>query len=152
LLERHNNSISPTEHPRILRLRAVLHAGEVHHDGKGPFGEALDVAFRLLDAPRLKAHLRDALEPLALVASDYIYRSVIRHRYDGIDDEAFLPLVSVNVGDQRQKGWVHSPPAGGFPVAVPARAQAYASLRAEGTGWKRPDRPNAAGKVAHRAG
>jgi len=128
LLVEHNDGISPHEHPRVLRLRAVLHAGEVHHDGKGPFGEDLDIAFRLLDAPRFKAHLRSATMPLALVASEYIYRAIIRHGYGGIDQEEFLPLVSVNVGDHRQTGWVHSPRPSGFPVAVPAqvRAEAYA--------------------------
>lgn len=126
LLERRNSDISPADHPRILRLRAVLHAGEVHHDDNGPFGEDLDVAFRLLDAPRFKAHLRTATMPLALVASEYIYRAIIRHGYGGIDQEDFLQIVSVNVGDQRQKGWVHSPRATGFPVAVPAQVQAKA--------------------------
>ena len=126
LLEEHNHGISPAEQPRVLRLRAVLHAGEVHHDGKGPFGEDLDIAFRLLDAPRLKEHLRKMTVPLALVASEYIYRAIIRQGYDGIDDEEFLPLVSVNVGRQRQRGWVHSPRTGEFPVAVPAQAEAYA--------------------------
>ena len=58
LLAAHNSGISPAEQPRMLRLRAVIHAGEVHYDGKGFFGEDLDVAFRLLDAPRFKAHLR----------------------------------------------------------------------------------------------
>ena len=33
---------------RSLRVRAVVHAGEVHYDANGCFGEALDVAFRLL--------------------------------------------------------------------------------------------------------
>jgi class 3 adenylate cyclase len=126
LLEEHNNGISPDEQPRILRLRAVLHAGEVHHDGKGPFGEDLDVAFRLLDAPRFKEHLRKVAVPMALVASEYIYRSIIRHGYDGIADEEFLPIVSVNVGDQRQMGWVHFPRAEGLRAAIPAQAQAYA--------------------------
>jgi hypothetical protein len=126
LLVAHNNGISPAEQPRILRLRAVLHAGEVHHDGKGPFGEDLDVAFRLLDAPRFKEHLRKVAVPMALVASEYIYRSIIRHGYDGIDDDEFLPIVSVNVGDQRQKGWVHFPRAEGLRAAIPAQAQAYA--------------------------
>jgi hypothetical protein len=124
LLEGHNNSISPTEHPRVLRLRAVLHAGEVHHDGNGPFGEDLDIAFRLLDAPRFKAYLRSAAMPLALVASEYIYRAIICHGYGGIDKEEFLPIVSVNVGDQRQRGWVHSPRTSGFQAAVPAQVQA----------------------------
>jgi class 3 adenylate cyclase len=122
LLVTHNSSISPAEQPRILRLRAVIHAGEVHYDGKGFFGEDLDVAFRLLDAPKFKAHLRRGSVPLALVASDDIYRSVIRHGYEGIDGDEFLPLVSVTVADRRRKGWVHFPRAGGFPVAVPAYA------------------------------
>jgi class 3 adenylate cyclase len=126
LLEEHNHGISPAEWPRILRLRAVLHAGEVHRDGKGPFGEDLDIAFRLLDAPRFKEQLRKMSMPLALVASEYIYRAIIRQGYDGINDEEFLPLVSVNVGRQRQKGWVHFPRTGEFPVAVPAQAEAYA--------------------------
>ena len=46
--------------------------------GNGFYGDDLDVAFRLVDAPQFKAHLRDGLAPLALVASDYIDRSVIR--------------------------------------------------------------------------
>ena len=56
------------------------------------------------------------------MASDYIYQSIIRHGYAGIDDEEFFPLVTVNVGDQRRKGWIHLPRTGGLPVAVPARA------------------------------
>jgi hypothetical protein len=124
LLVRRNNGISPTEKPRIMRLRAVIHAGEVHYDTKGSFGEDLDVAFRLLDAPRLKAHHKTAPDPLALVASDTIYQSIIRHGYDGIDGEDFVQLVNVTVGFQRRKGWVHLPHASRFPVAVPAQAQA----------------------------
>ena len=118
----HNSGISLDDQPRVLRLRAVIHAGEVHHDGKGFFGEDLDVAFRLLDAPKFKAHLRRARLPLALVASDYIYQSIIRHGYDGIDDEEFSPIVTVTVGDQRRKGWVHFPRAGGIPAMVPPQA------------------------------
>ena len=123
LLAAYNSSISPGDQPRMLRLRAVIHAGEVHYDGKGFFGEDLDVAFRLLDAPRFKAHLKSAMVPLALVASDYIYQSIIRHGYDGIDGAEFLPLVTVNVGDQRRRGWVHLPPARGLSV-VPTLPQA----------------------------
>ena len=124
LLVAHNSTISPTDQPRMLRLRTVIHAGEVHYDEKGPFGEDLDVAFRLLDAPRFKAHLRNATVPLALVASDYIYQAIIRHGYDGIDGEDFLPLVTVNVGSQRRRGWVQLPYPGGVRVAAPLRLQA----------------------------
>jgi hypothetical protein len=122
LLAAHNSSISPAEQPRVLRLRAVIHAGEVHYDGKGFFGEDLDVAFRLLDAPKFKAHLRRGSASLALVASDDIYWSVIRHGYEGIDGDEFRPLVNVTVADRRRKGWVHFPRASGFPLAVPGMA------------------------------
>jgi class 3 adenylate cyclase len=125
LLAAYNDGIPLAERPRVLRLRAVFHAGEVHYDGKGFFGEDLDVAFRLLDAPRFKAHLRGATVPLALVASDYIYQSIIRHGYAGIDDGEFFPLVTVNVGNLRRKGWVHLPRINGYQLPLPPRA-AYA--------------------------
>jgi len=125
LLSAHNSGISPADKMRILRLRAVVHAGEVHRDGKGFFGEDLDLAFRLLDAPRFKEHLKSGTTPLAVVTSDSFYQSIIRHGYDGIDHGEFQPLVTVSVGNQRRKGWVHAPDAGGPPppppLAVPAQ-------------------------------
>jgi hypothetical protein len=127
LLVAHNSGISLLDQPRVLRLRAVIHAGEVLYDEKGPFGEDLDVAFRLLDAPRFKTHLKQAAVPLALIASDYIYQTVIRHGYDGLVEQEFLQLVTVNVGDQRRKGWIQLPHPAGIPVAVPALSAAYAS-------------------------
>ena len=127
LLVAHNSGISLADQPRVLRLRAVIHAGEVHCDEKGPFGEDLDVAFRLLDAPRFKAHLRNATVPLALVASDYIYQTIIRHGYSGIVEKEFVQLVTVTVGFQRRKGWVQLPYTDGIPMAVPTRRQAFAS-------------------------
>jgi hypothetical protein len=113
LLAAYNSSISTADPARILRVRAVIHAGEVLCDGKGFFGEDLDAAFRLLDAPRFKAELKISTFPLALVVSDYVYQSVIKQGYQGIEDRQYLPLVTVNVGDQRRKGWVHLPAAGG---------------------------------------
>jgi hypothetical protein len=124
LLAARNSSISPAEQQRIMRLRAVVHAGEVLYDGRAPFGEDLDVAFRLLDAPKFKAHTRCCASPVALVVSDYIYESIIRHGYEGIDGDEFTPLVSVTVGQRRRKGWVHLPGAAGLRLPVAARAYA----------------------------
>jgi class 3 adenylate cyclase len=110
LLDDRNASLASAErHRRELRLRAVIHAGEVHYDGKGYFGEALDVAFRLLDAPPLKACLRRAVTPLALVVSEDIYWSIVRHEYEGIPHGAFEPLFRVRVSGRRRQGWVHVP-------------------------------------------
>ena len=92
-----------------LRVRAVMHAGEVHYDGNGCFGEALDIAFRLLDAPGVKKALRSVTDPLTLVISGDIYRTIVRHGYEGIDQHAFRTLIRVNVAGNRYPGWVHTP-------------------------------------------
>jgi class 3 adenylate cyclase len=92
-----------------LRLRVVLHAGEVHYDARGCFGESLDVAFRLLDSAEVKERFRRSRAPLVLVVSEDIHRAVIRHGYDGIDQQAFVPAVYVMVAGQICVGWVHGP-------------------------------------------
>jgi class 3 adenylate cyclase len=105
LLYEHN-----TERPdHQLRLRAAVHAGDVHYDTQGCYGEALDITFRLLDAPEVKGRLSQTESPLILVVSDDIYRTLIRHQYDGIDERAFEPIHPVQVGTQRHQGWVHVP-------------------------------------------
>jgi class 3 adenylate cyclase len=94
---------------RQLRIRVVMHAGEVHYDANGCFGEALDVAFRLLDAARVKRALREMADPLILVVSGDIYSSVVRHGYDGIDHETFHQMVGVQIAGRRYPGWIHLP-------------------------------------------
>jgi class 3 adenylate cyclase len=124
LLAERNASLSATDRVRReLRLRVVIHAGEIHHDGKGYFGEALDVAFRLLDAPRLKDRLRQVMTPLVVVVSEDIYWSIVQHEYDGIPGSAFEPLVRVTVAGRRRRGWVHVP----LPRLAPGRALAAAA-------------------------
>jgi hypothetical protein len=111
-----------------FRLRAGLHAGEIHYDDYAPFGEAIDLTCRLADAPALKATLARTAAPLILAVSDDIYRSIVRHGYDGIDPRAFRPLVRLELGGQTRHGWVQ--------VAVPADGPgaAAAGLRRAGAG------------------
>jgi hypothetical protein len=110
LLTDHNASLPrPSRTQRQLRVRAVVHAGEVHYDANGCFGEALDVAFRLLDTARVKRTLREATGPLILVVSADIYSSVVRHGYEGIDQHAFHPLVRIQIAGNRHLGWIHNP-------------------------------------------
>ena len=110
LLTDYNAGLPQHSRPqRQLRVRVVMHAGEVHYDANGCFGEALDVAFRLLDATRVKRALREMADPLILVVSEDIYSSVVRHGYDGIDHEAFHQMVRVQVAGRRYPGWIHLP-------------------------------------------
>jgi class 3 adenylate cyclase len=110
LLSDYNASLPRASHAqRQLRIRVVVHAGEVHYDANGCFGEALDIAFRLLDAPHVKKALQTAADPLILVISGDIYQAIVRHGYDGIDQRAFHPLVRVRVAGHRYPGWIHIP-------------------------------------------
>lgn len=91
-----------------LRVRAVVHAGEVNYDGKGFFGGALDVAFRLLDSPRLKKRLKEAAaHPLVLVISQEIYSGTVCQALG--DREAYEPFVSRRIAGRPHRGWVHIP-------------------------------------------
>ena len=79
-----------------MRLRAVVHAGEVHEDNQGFYGDDLDSAFRLLEAPRLKKALREApAAPLILVVSEEIFHGIVEQGY--LEDALFRPLVRVRV-------------------------------------------------------
>ncbi|MFI0481522.1 hypothetical protein [Actinomadura sp. 9N215] len=111
-LVEYNTGLPDRERPRLgLRLRAVVHAGEVHRDENGYFGEAVDHACRLLDSPKLKQCLRASPAPLILVVSEDIYWAIVRHGYDGISPTAYNPDLRVSIGGRRRTGYVHVPPA-----------------------------------------
>jgi hypothetical protein len=117
-------------HPALrMRLRVVMHAGEVHIDRRGCYGEAIDVAIRLLDSPQVKKTLKQAAAPLVLVISNEIYSGIVCQGY--VDANAYHPLVRVGVGKRRHRGWVHIPAAAvGGPVrgSRPAGASGSAPL------------------------
>ncbi len=99
-------------HPDLaFRLRVAVHAGEVHYDSRGPYGEDVDIACRFVDAKELRRQLSITAAPLVLVISPEMHRSVVRHGYPGIDHDAYVQTVPVRVGTQRLRGWVHTPEA-----------------------------------------
>jgi hypothetical protein len=106
LLAEHNASVIQPE--LRMRLRAVVHAGEIHEDGKGFYGDDLDTAFRLLEAPSLKKAFKEAeAAPLILVVSEEIFHGIVRQGY--LDDSSYWPLVRVRVGRRQRRGWAHVP-------------------------------------------
>ncbi|MEV6448567.1 hypothetical protein [Amycolatopsis sp. NPDC051716] len=62
-----------------IRLRVVLHAGEVSYDAHGATGQAIVHAFRLLDSPAIKQELTQSPGCLALITSAWFYDEVVRH-------------------------------------------------------------------------
>lgn len=105
-LAAHNHTVPPAQ--QVL-LRAALHAGEIHHDPNGPFGNSIDVTFRLLGAPKFKAYRRQSSAPLVLIVSGDIYQSVVWHNYPGIDRATYQQLLSIRVADRLHHGWAHTP-------------------------------------------
>jgi hypothetical protein len=98
LLAEHNVGRPPE---RQLRVRVVVHAGTVFYDASGCFGETLDAAFRLLDAPSVKGALQAAPAPLVLVVSAGLDGFV----HTGESGRAF-PRVSVQVASNEYEGRV----------------------------------------------
>ena len=67
------------------------------------------MAFRLLDARRLKESLSRGSGPLVLAVSDVIYWSIVSQDYEGIPRESYQPVLRVMVAGRRRTGWVHVP-------------------------------------------
>lgn len=99
------------QHPELaMRLRAVVHAGDVHHDQRGCFGESLDIAFRLLDSPKLKRALKDRRDALMiLVVSEEIRRTVVEHEYPGVESSDFTQSCQVRTSRSHHRGWLRFP-------------------------------------------
>ncbi|WP_433332882.1 FxSxx-COOH system tetratricopeptide repeat protein [Spirillospora sp. CA-294931] len=75
-LQGHNEQSPPAAR---IRLRMVLHAGEIHYDAHGVAGSSINGAFRLLEARGVKEALAGAGGPLAVVVSEWFFEDVVRH-------------------------------------------------------------------------
>jgi class 3 adenylate cyclase len=128
-----------------IRLRVVVHAGEINEDDRGFYGEAIDVAIRLLDSRTVKRTLKQATEPLVLVVSDEIYSKIVCHGY--VPAATYQPRVRVQVANRWQRGWVHIPAAAAAPDIGHQRwafgqrtQQAHPRFRSSAIGPKRTAR------------
>jgi class 3 adenylate cyclase len=100
------NAVAPTG--AHMRLRVLLHAGEVLHDGSDFFGSALNEAFWMVDSDELRECLRNSSAPMVFMVSDVIYNGVVRRGYGDISPEEYQPC-TVN-GKKNQMGtWVRWP-------------------------------------------
>ncbi|MFG2288111.1 hypothetical protein ACGFOU_18860 [Streptomyces sp. NPDC048595] len=111
-----------------VRLRVVLHAGEVGQDEQGTVGRDVVEAFRLLDTEELRAALRRTSEPSVLSVSEVIHRTVVQYGHPGIRPEHFHPFAATGK-EGRLAGWFHDP------------ARTYASDAAEVPGVGGPGGP-----------
>jgi hypothetical protein len=103
-LREHNAAHGAAER---IRLRMALHAGEVSDDEHGVTAEAISLAFRLLDAPPLKAVLARSPGVLALIASSWFFDEVIRHTAAAAP--ATYRRVGVSVRETSVSAWIALP-------------------------------------------
>jgi tetratricopeptide (TPR) repeat protein len=127
-----------------IRLRMVIHAGEILPDEHGVAGHDLNLAFRLLEAERLRADLRGSAGVLAVITSQRFFEEVIRN------EPASAPVsyrpVLVSVKETWASAWIclpdNRPPAREqtvtpslpplvTPRQLPAVISGFAGRRAE---------------------
>lgn len=120
---------------RRIRIRVVVHAGEVHDDGHGNFGEALDITCRLLDSPQAKSALRRTRAPLVLIVSEDIYHSIVRHGYEGIHADSYVPLVRLEVPGRSHQGWLYDATAPYRHPTLTTWTRRLRAVRPVLTGW-----------------
>jgi len=104
-----------------IRLRVVVHAGELLQDSHGHTGQSWNHAARLLNADATRAVL--AANPgatVVLVVSDLLYDGVVRHAYQGINPDGWQPMRVHGQGDQCPR--LGPPARAGHPTQAPRGA------------------------------
>ena len=115
LLAGYNASLpEPTGRDRRLRVRVAVHSGNVHDDDNGCFGEALDIAFRLLDAPSVKETLKMARGAVLLVVSSDIHDLLLSYSGGNADHTASCPSPFRSPATTTRAGYT-------FPQKPPSR-------------------------------
>ncbi|PKK15295.1 hypothetical protein [Thermomonospora sp. CIF 1] len=144
-LARANDALLPD---RRARVRIGLEGG---HLGAAPGGHAGDppiAAFRLCNAEPVKAALAASAGHYAVVASDYVYRNMIRPGFTGTGWQ--FRQIPVSVKEYSGIGWLHVPDETGEagPLAPPpARPDAASSPRGVRSAQDGPPRLQEGGLV-----
>jgi hypothetical protein len=107
LVRRHNHV---SREAAGIQLRAAAHVGPVEHDGHGFVGTDVNFLFRMLEARPLKRMLAESGAELAMVVSDYVYRSLVCRYPSLVRPEAFR-AVRFQVKHARARAWTYLPGA-----------------------------------------
>jgi hypothetical protein len=122
-LELHN---STQRESARFKLRLAVNVGPVVSD-MGVTGEAIIVAARLIEAPRFKAAIAESTASLGVIASPFVYETVIRHRADP-REVATYSQVPVEVKESDTAAWMKLFGAPAFPPLIPDSPVAESSF------------------------
>jgi len=101
-VDQHNCSVRESAR---FQLRLAVNVGPVVSDTLGVSGEAIIVAARLVEAPDFKQGLASSTAGLGVIASPFVYETVIRHGQDPDYVAAYSP-VPVEVKESRTTAWM----------------------------------------------
>jgi vWA-MoxR associated protein C-terminal domain/vWA-MoxR associated protein middle region 0/Effector-associated domain 2 len=90
-----------------MRLRVALHAGQVTYNGHAVVSEAVNFAFRLVEAPEAKSALASSAGVLALIASEFFYHEVIAQ--DPAAEPDSYRRIPVSVKETSTSAWLRLP-------------------------------------------
>lgn len=144
-LELHNASQSLAVR---VQLRVAVIVGPVTADTLGLSGQAIIRAARMLDAPIFKEAMAQTDVPLGVIASGFVYDTVIQPGGELLDPGGFFP-VQVKVKESEMIAWMYlRAPAGGYatwsptgdPLADPTTrsSDGVSSVAARGDGGAGP--------------
>jgi PPOX class probable F420-dependent enzyme len=135
-LARHNGTHAE---PARFRLRVAVNVGPVVSDTMGISGEGIIAAARLVEAPRFKEAIARSAASLGVIASTFVYETVIRYGRDP-GELADYSEVRVKVKESRIRAWIRllthdvrraDPPASGADTSgLPAAGMLTAKPRA----------------------
>ena len=103
-LREHN---ARSSEPVRVQLRVALHHGEVYANDVGVVSQAVNHAFRLLDAKPAKTALATSGSVLALIASDEFYRDVVSQ--EPAADPGAYRRITVSVKQTEAVAWLRLP-------------------------------------------
>src|SRR5215470_2748825 len=101
-LERHNS----TQHESArFKLRLAINVGPVASDAMGVSGEAIIATARLVEAPSFKKALDESTASLGIIASPFVYETVIRHGAHPREAASYSPVM-VKVKETHTEAWM----------------------------------------------
>ena len=101
-IELHN---STQREPARFKLRLAVNVGPVVSDTMGVSGEAIIVVARLVEAPSFKKAIGESAVSLGVIASPFVYETVIRHGSNQ-SDVASYSRVPVEVKESDTTAWM----------------------------------------------
>ncbi|HEV7652487.1 MAG TPA: hypothetical protein VGP26_30390 [Actinophytocola sp.] len=130
-----------------IRLRVVLHAGEVSYDQQGVASPAVVLAYRLLDAKPLRSALGFSHGVLALITSEEFFRHVIASHPGA--NPAIYQQVQVVIKEVNEPAWVCLPDNQGHQPINQLQDRSTASVKASSGGefWSSKPAPPLPPKV-----